>query len=120
MKKVIKDHIEQEQGIVCIFHAIDSKWPNAKWFNVDNSYENMTWEDDNDISKPSEEEVQAEMDRLQVEYDSLLYQNARIYPTWQEQMDMIMKDMRDGTTTHKDACEAVKTKWPKDNSGPVE
>jgi len=24
-----------------------------------------------------------------------------------------MKDMRDGTTTHKDACEAIKAKYPK-------
>jgi len=24
-----------------------------------------------------------------------------------------MKDMRDGATTHKDACEAIKAKYPK-------
>jgi hypothetical protein len=36
------------------------------------------------------------------------------------QLDMIYKDNLNGTTTHKDAVEAVKTKWPKDNTGPVE
>jgi hypothetical protein len=34
-------------------------------------------------------------------------------------MDMIYKDNKNSTTTHADAVEAVKTKWPKDNSGPV-
>jgi hypothetical protein len=29
-------------------------------------------------------------------------------------------DVINGTTTHKDAIVAIKTKWPKDNSGPVE
>ena len=38
---------------------------------------------------------------------------AYAYPTIGDQLDMIMKDMRDGTTTHKDACEAVKAKFPK-------
>ena len=29
-------------------------------------------------------------------------------------------DTKNSTTTHADAVEAVKTKWPKDNTGPVE
>jgi hypothetical protein len=29
-------------------------------------------------------------------------------------------DNKNSTTTHVDAVEAVKTKWPKDNTGPVE
>jgi len=42
------------------------------------------------------------------------------YPTISDQLDMIYKDNKNSTTTHADAVEAVKTKWPKDNSGPVE
>ena len=42
------------------------------------------------------------------------------YPSNGDQWDMIYKDNLNSTTTHKDAVEAVKTKWPKDNSGPVE
>ena len=42
------------------------------------------------------------------------------YPSGGDQLDMIYKDNLNSTTTHKDAVEAVKTKWPKDNSGPVE
>ncbi len=36
------------------------------------------------------------------------------YPEIGDQMDMIYKDMKNSTTTHADAVEAVKTKWPKD------
>ena len=42
------------------------------------------------------------------------------YPRQGDQNDMIYKDNKNSTTTHADAVEAVKTKWPKDNSGPVE
>ena len=44
---------------------------------------------------------------------------ATAYPSNGDQWDMIYKDNLNSTTTHKDAVEAVKTKWPKDNSGPV-
>jgi hypothetical protein len=42
------------------------------------------------------------------------------YPPMGDQLDMIYKDMLNSTTTHKDAVEAVKTKWPKNNKGPIE
>ena len=42
------------------------------------------------------------------------------YPSTGDQLDMMYKDTKNSTTTHADAVEAVKTKWPKDNSGPVE
>ena len=35
------------------------------------------------------------------------------YPSVGDQLDMMMKDTRDGTTTHQEACEAVKAKYPK-------
>ena len=62
------------------------------------------------------------MTRLQTIYDANQYQRDRKmeYPTRRDQLDMIYKDNKNGTTIHADAVEAVKTKWPKDNSGPVE
>ena len=36
------------------------------------------------------------------------------------QFELISDDAINGTTTHKEAVETIKTKWPKDNSGPVE
>jgi hypothetical protein len=38
---------------------------------------------------------------------------ASAYDSVGDQLDMMMKDMRDGTTTHQTACEAVKAKYPK-------
>ena len=59
---------------------------------------------------------------LKSEWDAKVYSRARIaeYPTTGEQMDMLYKDTKNSTTTHSDAVEAVKTKWPKNNTGPVE
>ena len=59
---------------------------------------------------------------LKTEWDAQAYARNRRndYPSQGDQNDMIYKDNLNGTTTHKDAVEAVKTKWPKDNSGPVE
>ena len=61
------------------------------------------------------------MKRLDDEWNSQAYSRNRKaeYPSTGDQMDMIYKDNKNGTTTHADAVEAVKTKWPKDNSGPV-
>tara|TARA_R110002110_G_scaffold287612_1_gene502074 strand:- start:157 stop:471 length:315 start_codon:yes stop_codon:yes gene_type:complete len=59
---------------------------------------------------------------LKAEYDAQAYarNRASAYPSTGDQLDMIYKDTKNSTTTHADAVEAVKTKWPKDNSGPIE
>jgi len=59
---------------------------------------------------------------LKSEWDAKVYARNRIaeYPSQGDQNDMIYKDNLNSTTTHKDAVEAVKTKWPKNNTGPVE
>ena len=38
---------------------------------------------------------------------------SKAYPSVGDQLDMMMKDKRDGTTTHQTACEAVKAEFPK-------
>jgi hypothetical protein len=70
---------------------------------------------------PSEAEIDAKLVELQAEYDAQEYARNRQtdYPSNGDQWDMIYKDNKNSTTTHADAVEAVKTKWPKDNSGPV-
>ena len=71
---------------------------------------------------PSDAEIDAEIVKLQAEYDAQEYarNRAAAYPSNGDQWDMIYKDNKNGTTAHAAAVEAVKTKWPKDNSGPVE
>ena len=73
-------------------------------------------DDYNDFTKRKEHQT-----TLKAEWDAYQYGRDRVvdYPTMQEQADMQYHDELDGTTTWKDAVEAVKTKWPKDNSGPV-
>ena len=73
-------------------------------------------------TEPSKAEIDAETDRLEIEWTAQEYARNRVseYPSTGDQMDMIYKDMKNSTTTHAGAVEAVKTKWPKDNSGPVE
>lgn len=74
------------------------------------------------ISKPTESAVQTKLAELIVEWTANEYARNRAaeYPSQGDQNDMMYKDTKNSTTTHADAVEAVKTKWPKDNSGPVE
>ncbi|NWJ43992.1 hypothetical protein HX837_07330 [Marine Group I thaumarchaeote] len=75
-----------------------------------------------DIPQSSEAEIDAQVVIEKSEYDAQAYarERASAYPSNGDQWDMIYKDNKNSTTTHADAVEVVKTKWPKDNSGPVE
>ena len=67
-----------------------------------------------------ESAVTTELARLDAEYIALEYARARKrdYPTWGEQLNKIYDD---GVTKWKaEMIDPVKTKWPKNNSGPVE
>ena len=63
----------------------------------------------------TQSDVDAELVRLQAEYDTQEYarNRATVYASVGDQLDMLMKDMKNGTTTHQEACEAVKAKYPK-------
>jgi len=56
-----------------------------------------------------------EEERMYNEVQAVKYREERQqeYPSIGDQLDMIMKDKRDGTTTHQEVCEAIKTKYPK-------
>jgi len=66
-------------------------------------------------TKPTQNEIDAEVVRLQAEFDAQEYGRNRkkAYDSVGDQLDQLMKDMRDGTTTHQESCEAVKAKYPK-------
>jgi hypothetical protein len=61
---------------------------------------------------PSDEEIDAEVIRLQAEYDSNEYQRSRAteYPTWQDQLDDIFHNGIDGW---KATIQVTKDKYPK-------
>ena len=62
-----------------------------------------------------ESKITIEITRLQAEYDSQEYARNRKeeYPEMADQLDMIYHDQVNGTTTFKDAIDAIKTKYPK-------
>ena len=68
---------------------------------------------------PTESEIDAELLKMQSEYDAQEYARNRQtdYPEWGAQFNKIYDD---GLTKWKsEMVDPVKTKWPKDNSGPV-
>jgi hypothetical protein len=100
--------------MVDIIKAIESLKPAARWTLVGYSYENLDWLDEVQ-AKPTEAEINAEITRLQAEYDAKQYQRDRAdkYPSIQEQLDMQYWDSVNGTTTWADAIAAVKQEFPK-------
>ena len=86
----------------------------------DEDIDNIIWHDDNPTNITTEE-ILAKQVELQTEYDAQEYarNRASASPSTGDQLDMMYKDTKNSTTTHAAAVEAVKTKWPKDNSGPV-
>jgi hypothetical protein len=69
---------------------------------------------------PSDAEIDAEVIRLQSAYDDLAYSRNRVdeYPTIAELTISLFDDGDKAALVTKRA--AVKKKWPKDNSGPIE
>ena len=69
---------------------------------------------------PTEAEIDAEIKRLEDEWVSQEYaRNRKAEYDALNQLEMQYDDIEDGTTSWEDAIKAIKTKWPKDNSGPV-
>ena len=68
-----------------------------------------------DIPQPTQSEIDAEIARLQAEYDSKAYSRARAeaYASIAEQLDMQYWDSVNGSRTWLDHIEAVKEAHPK-------
>ena len=94
--------------------AIKNLAPGAKFGIYDNDLARIDWQDES-ISQPSDADIETELVRLQTEYNAQEYARKRQaeYPSMGDQLDMIYKDMKNGTSTHADAVEVVKTKYPK-------
>jgi len=94
--------------------AIFSLRPNAQWILRG---EDLEWRDTVQ-TKPTEEELQAEIVRLQAVYDANEYQRRRAaeYPPFADLADALYHQSKgDETklTAYLAKCEAVKTKYPK-------
>ena len=94
-----------------ITDAIKSLKPNASWVLTGTSYSGLDWKDESQ-TKPTEAEVEAEVKRLQAEYDSKDYQRKRAseYPSVVDQLDLIYHS---GIDAWKAKIKETKDKYPK-------
>jgi hypothetical protein len=94
--------------------ALSSLTPTANW--AANDTEVVEWLSP-DITQPTQEELDAEVVRLQAEYDSTQYQRDRsaAYAPLGDQMDMMYLDSvsTPRTRTWYDHIEEVKARFPK-------
>ena len=97
--------------MITIMDAIRSLATGASYTIVDDQ---INWFSP-DIPQPTQAEIDAEITRLQAEYDSKAYARARAeaYPSIGDQLDMQYHDQTEGSRTWLDAIEAVKEAYPK-------
>lgn len=91
--------------------ALDALRPNSQWVLRDNELE---WLDQNQ-TQPTEAEIQAEITRLQAEYDAQEYARSRAseYPPITDYIDGVVKGDQAQIDAYIVACQAVKAKYPK-------
>ena len=89
--------------------AIYSLKPGAKWCLRD---DDLNWEEGNSQTEPTNAEIDAEVIRLQAEYDSQAYARNRAteYPALAEQLDEIYHN---GMDSWKAVIKVTKDKYPK-------
>jgi uncharacterized small protein (DUF1192 family) len=88
--------------------ALKQLRPNAKWLIRNDDLE---WYD-TEQTQPTDEEIQAEIDRLEAEYEAKEYQRLREkeYPSYADQFDIIFHE---GIDAWKAKIQEVKAKYPK-------
>ena len=96
---------------ISITHALQSLKSGAEWVLRGDVLEWL----DTEQSQPTEVEINAEIIRLQTEYDAQEYarNRASAFPSIGDQMDMQYHDLLNSTTTWKDAVAKVKADNPK-------
>tara|TARA_R100000951_G_C2494294_1_gene135435 strand:+ start:165 stop:476 length:312 start_codon:yes stop_codon:yes gene_type:complete len=100
--------------MITLADAIDSLRPDAEWcINHAETGDVIVWVD-TEQTQPTDSELQAEMARLQVIYDSQEYARKRkIEYEKLNQFELQYDDQVNGTTTWKDAIAQIKTDFPK-------
>lgn len=91
--------------------ALTALCPGAQWVHRGTDYGGLEWLDQNQ-TKPTQEEVEAEIVRLQAEYDAQQYQRLRkeAYPPIADQLDILYHGGFDAWRT---AIDEIKEQFPK-------
>ena len=97
-------------------NALRSLRPNALWTLVNDK---LTWNDDSQ-TEPTQAEIDAEVIRLQADYDAKQYQRDRQYPQLGEQLDMLFHDMTAGKGDKTGEWYKAVAKVKDDNPKPTE
>ena len=92
-------------------NALSTLRPGAQWTTRGDVIE---WPD-SEQTQPTEEEINAEISRLQAEHDAQEYARSRAsaYAPIGDQLDMQYHDQQDGTTTWTDHVAEIKARFPK-------
>jgi hypothetical protein len=102
-----------------ITKAILSLRPGAIWSLDGDTYDGLQWLEkpvyEGGQKKPTKAEVEAEVARLQKEWEDTEYQRLRAkeYPDVKEYLDGLVKGDTEHMQAYIDACLAVKAKYPK-------
>ena len=102
-----------------IIQALRSLKPGAQWSCNGETYEGLQWLEkpvyEGGQKKPTKAEVEAEVARLQKEWEDTEYQRLRAkeYPDVKEYLDGLVKGDTEQMQAYIDACLAVKAKYPK-------
>ncbi len=101
---------------IFLSNAISSLRPGAQFILNNDDYSQITWleppEEEGGQTQPTKEEVIAETERLQAEYEHNEYQRLRAkeYPSFADQFDLLYHG---GYDVWKAEIDKVKEKYPK-------
>ena len=96
-----------------VSHALQNLAPGSLWEMTEENYGNLKWNSE-DIPKPTREAVEAEIARLNAEWNATEYQRLRKAEYDKlNQYEMMFDDQLNGTTTWQDAINAIKAQYPK-------
>jgi len=99
--------------MIDIMTAIQSLRPNSELVIRGDEIEWL----DTEQTQPTEAEIEAEITRLQAEYDSQEYaRNRKAEYDLLNQYELMFDDQQNGTTTWVDSINAIKAKYPKENT----
>jgi hypothetical protein len=101
-------------NIIHLSEAIRNLRPGAKHYIIGGTYEGIQWIDEVQ-SKPTKQEVETEIQRIENNIANFEYINLRKkeYPPIEDYLDGIVKGDTQQVQNYIDACLAVKTKYPK-------
>lgn len=101
-----------------LFHKWIGSFGVAHTIDADGIY---IWENWDNVSVPTQSAIVAKKKELTVPWDAQLYaRNRKLEYNALNQLELMTDDAANSTTTHADAIAVIKTKWPKNNTGPVE